>query len=576
MPRTRSEQSGRGVFRRWAGYLWRPLELLSPTRLVPGLLKLLRRPSESLTARMIVLVFTATVLTALLVTWASIQSIHGFLSGQINERFPALLQSTEQRVDLWYAQVRLDVDTFVRSSTVEANLDSLGKSASGEEAKRAREEVEKYLGYVLERFDQFAALFVLDKAGKTLLWVGESRELPEELRTSIARYRDARVGDMLLDEKGRLQLVSSPVKRGERRLGSLHAVLDPEALDGLLAGDELGPEREIFVVGEDGRYLTATRTRVVGEGYGFALPDEDATPRVSNYVTRAGDHVVGSAVRFPRFGWAIVVEEQYDAAFAPVFRLIRRVLLWNLGIVALFALVALRIAISIVRPLKALSVGAERIAQGETRVEIPDPGGVDEIALLTRTFNQMTDRLYKHQRELQRQNEKLELLSITDELTRVYNHRYFHDQLPLEIKRARRSEILLALVMIDIDDFKKLNDTFGHAAGDEALRGVAEVMFAQIRDTDVLARYGGEEFALLTLQADVGGAYIVAEKIRSAVAALPVTIDTRRGSTEISVSVSVGVSVYKGDAKRLFNEADRALYAAKGAGKDCVVVAEED
>ena len=172
MPRTRSEQSGRGAFRRWAGYLWRTLELLSPTRLVPGLRKLLRRPSESLTARMIVLVFTATVLTALLVTWASIQSIHGFLSDQINERFPALLQSTEQRVDLWYAQVRLDVDTFARSSTVEAILDSLGKSAGGEEAKRAREEVEKYLGYVLERFDQFAALFVLDKAGKTLLWGG--------------------------------------------------------------------------------------------------------------------------------------------------------------------------------------------------------------------------------------------------------------------------------------------------------------------------------------------------------------------------------------------------------------------
>ena len=525
---------------------------------------------------MIVLVFTATVFTALLVTWASIQSIHGFLSGQINEKFPALLESTEQRLDLWYGKVRLDVDTFARSGTVEANIASLGESASNEEASRAREEVENYLGYVLERFDQFASLFVLDKKGRTLLWVGESRELPDELRARIATPRDASVGDMLLDEAGRLQVVSAPVKRGQRLLGSLHAVLDPEELDGLLAGEEGVSEGEVFVVGEDGRYLTATRTRVVGEGYGFALPDEDATPRVSNYVTRAGQHVVGSAVRFPRFGWAIVVEEQYDAAFAPVFRLIRRVLLWNMGIVALFALVALRIAISIVRPLKALSVGAERIAEGETRVEIPDPGGVDEIALLTRTFNQMTDRLYRHQRELQRQNEKLELLSITDELTRVYNHRYFHDQLPLEIKRARRAETLLALVMIDIDDFKKLNDTFGHAAGDEALRSVAEVMFAQIRDTDVLARYGGEEFALLTLQADVEGAYVVAEKIRSAVSALPVTVDTRRGSREISVSVSLGVSVYRGDAKRLFNEADRALYAAKAAGKDCVIVADQD
>ena len=270
------------------------------------------------------------------------------------------------------------------------------------------------------------------------------------------------------------------------------------------------------------------------------------------------------------------MEEQYDAAFAPVFRLIRRVLLWNLGIVALFALVALRIAISIVRPLKALSVGAERIAQGETRVEIPDPGGVDEIALLTRTFNQMTDRLYKHQRELQRQNEKLELLSITDELTRVYNHRYFHDQLPLEIKRARRSEILLALVMIDIDDFRKLNDTFGHAAGDEALRGVAGGdVRADSRHRRARALWRRGVRASDPAGGRRGRIHCRGEDpVRGG--SLPVTIDTRRGSTEISVSVSVGVSVYKGDAKRLFNEADRALYAAKGAGKDCVVVAEED
>ena len=250
-------------------------------------------------------------------------------------------------------------------------------------------------------------------------------------------------------------------------------------------------------------------------------------------------------------------------------------LLWNLGVVVLFALVALRIAISITRPLKALSEGAERLAEGETGVEISDPGGHDEIAILTRTCNQMTGRLLRHQRELQRQNEKLELLSITDELTRVYNHRYFVEHLPIEIKRARRSNCVLALVMIDIDNFKRLNDTFGHAAGDEVLRVVSEVMFAQLRGTDVLARYGGEEFALLTIHQNLEGAVVIAEKVRSAVAALPVTVDTKSGTREVRVTISVGVAGYKGDAKRLFIEADRALYAAKSAGKDCVVLDEE-
>ncbi len=545
-------------------------------RVRAALLALLRRPSESLTSRIILLVFTATVLTALLVTWASIQSIHGFLSGQINRRFPELLSSTEKSLDLWYAQIRLDVDTFARSATMEANIATLQDPSSPEEARLAREEVEHYLSYILGQFEQYEALFVLDEKGRNLLWIGEKREIPDALRKQISARRDANAGNMLLLEDGRLQLASAPVKRGERQLGTLHAVLDLSALDGQLASDDLGEESDIFLVGEDGRYLTAEWPRIVGDEYGFGLPGEGAPARVTNYTTRGGQRVVGAAVHFARFGWAIVVEEEYDAAFAPVFRLIGRVLLWNLGIVVLFALVALRIAISIVRPLKALSEGAERVAQGERGVEIADPGSHDELGLLTRTFNQMTDRLHRHQRELEKQNAKLERLSITDELTRVYNHRYFVEQLPVEIKRARREDNLLALVMLDIDDFKKLNDSFGHAAGDDVLRSVAEVMYSQIRDTDLLARYGGEEFALLTAQKGLEGASVLAEKVRSAVAALPVTVDTHRGTTEVRVTISAGVAAYKGDPKRLFNEADAALYEAKAAGKDCVILARDD
>ena len=89
------------------------------------LAKVLRRPSESLTSRIIVLVFTATVLTALLVTWGSIQSIHGFLSAQINEKFPELLSTAKERLDLWYERRRLEVDTFARSGTIETNIASL-------------------------------------------------------------------------------------------------------------------------------------------------------------------------------------------------------------------------------------------------------------------------------------------------------------------------------------------------------------------------------------------------------------------------------------------------------------------
>ena len=123
------------------------------------------------------------------------------------------------------------------------------------------------------------ALFLLYKRGETLLWVGRDREIPDPLREELAAVSHARIGDMLLLEDGRLQVASAPVKRGQRRLASLHAVLDPRALDGQLASDELAAEGEVYLVGGEGRYLTGTRTRGVGAEYGFDLPALASSPR---------------------------------------------------------------------------------------------------------------------------------------------------------------------------------------------------------------------------------------------------------------------------------------------------------
>ena len=136
-----------------------------------------------------------------------------------------------------------------------------------------------------------------------------------------------------------------------------------------------------------------------------------------------------------------------------------------------------------VRPILALSEGARRISEGETAVEVPDSGSGDEIQVLAQSFNRMSARLHESRleletrnEELQRANEALEQLSITDSLTRLHNHRFFQDQFTREAKRSERSGSPLCLVLIDIDDFKSLNDSLGHAAGDTVLEGIASVM----------------------------------------------------------------------------------------------------
>ncbi len=129
-------------------------------------------------------------------------------------------------------------------------------------------------------------------------------------------------------------------------------------------------------------------------------------------------------------------------------------------------------------------------------------------------------------------------------------------------------------MLIDIDDFKNLNDRFGHAAGDELLHGLALIMNATVRSSDLLARYGGEEFAVLAPGTDQKGVYQLAEKLRTAIAESSFILSDSMRLTR--VTVSVGLSQFKNDRKKFFEEADRALYRAKAAGKNCVMTAESD
>ena len=124
------------------------------------------------------------------------------------------------------------------------------------------------------------------------------------------------------------------------------------------------------------------------------------------------------------------------------------------------------------------------------------------------------------------------------------------------------------MLLVDIDDFKRLNDRLGHAAGDELLTRIARIMDESMRASDLLARYGGEEFVILAANTDLPGAATLGEKVREAVSEKSFLLDETMRLEK--VTVSVGVAQYKGDRKAFFQAADRALYRAKAQGKNCV------
>ncbi len=172
--------------------------------------------------------------------------------------------------------------------------------------------------------------------------------------------------------------------------------------------------------------------------------------------------------------------------------------------------------------------------------------------------------------ERKRLKEKLEQQAATDELTGIFNRRHFQQLALGELKRANRLNHSLTIVLIDIDHFKHVNDTLGHAAGDQALLAFTKICQKNIREIDIFARFGGDEFALLLPEADCDQAYVAVDRIRKVVSSQPFDLEGKL----VSITISSGIANLSGNEEsfdKLLSQADQALYQAKEAGRNKVV-----
>jgi two-component system, cell cycle response regulator len=169
-------------------------------------------------------------------------------------------------------------------------------------------------------------------------------------------------------------------------------------------------------------------------------------------------------------------------------------------------------------------------------------------------------------------NARLEQLAQTDPLTQLLNRRALTERITAEMERALRYDSTLALLMIDLDHFKRVNDTYGHLVGDDVLRDVAQLLSQTIRGSDIVARYGGEEFLVLLPETEDGGAESFAERLREAVEQHEFAKDSL--AEALKLTASVGVAVFPAarieNVEDLFQRADAALYRAKAAGRNLV------
>lgn len=188
-----------------------------------------------------------------------------------------------------------------------------------------------------------------------------------------------------------------------------------------------------------------------------------------------------------------------------------------------------------------------------------------------RELQAMKDLYKEKMKEIERMRDEATLLAHVDDLTEIYNHRFFIQQLTLEIGRRKRYPSPLSLLMIDIDFFKHYNDTNGHLAGDQVLKATALLIQRAVRETDMVARYGGEEFTAILINADKEKALEIGERVRRTIAETDIPNERLQPNGDFTVSIGIATfSPVLSSLEELLREADNALYRAKRKGRNRV------
>ena len=502
------------------------------------------------------------------------------LEKKINEDLLSGSAQSARATGVWLKERLYDLRVFAGSDEVANTLDRPPSAAS---SALAEGRLRDYLLSLQERFSDFEQLAVLDLNGTVLATsstdVSHVR-LPDDWQSTL-RADNQIVGDAYWDEKsGRAKLiVAVPAQRADGRLiGAFAAELNLAPIHLLLRSFAPDSSGAIHLVSLRGSAIASSDV-VSAQLINSPLPP----PTIKNlreharapfaYTSFGGNSVIGTLEYVPQVNWAVISELSERSAFQQVRRFRDVAFLVIILLLVVVTATAYRLGLLIARPLDRLTKGAGEVAAGDLAVDLPEAPGGGEVGYLTDVFNHMVSRLREGRRELDRihetlrkKNEELEMLSTTDSLTGLSNHRSLMKRLNDEEARFAKDRRIFSVLVGDVDHFKQYNDAFGHPAGDEVLKTIADIMRESTRKVDCCARYGGEEYVIVLPDTAPAEALEVAEHIRARVAA--------KKFSGRKITLSIGVAAFPedaDDAEAIIAIADEALYQAKREGRDRTV-----
>jgi len=516
---------------------------------------------DSVRGQILAFAVLAALIPALIISVIAYAQSRRALTEKITQELVTTGSQAAREADVWLRERLYDLRVFASSSVVSETVSPGGRPAR----------LVDYLNSVRARFADYEELQLVDAKGELIASSAPRPSpvrLPDGWERSLGSSRSL-IGEPYWDAAARKAVVvlGVPVLRGNGSMaGALVARVNFTSLTQVLRAYGTRSVGRVYLATERGTLIADSRGGLAGrEKIGLA-PDVAARllaadGKIVEHGGPDGVEVLASAQRLSQGAWFAAADMPAADAYRQAIQL-RNLALVVIGILlVVITLVAYWLAALITRPLGRLTSAAAKVSAGDLSVGLPAGGG-GEVGYLTQVFNTMVE-------SLRRNREELERLSTTDSLTGLGNRRHMMSLLAGEFERARRSAKPFSILMLDVDHFKKYNDTHGHQAGDDVLARVGMVLRDSIRPYDGAARYGGEEFLIMPSGAALDHARECAERMRERVREQALA-----GGT---VTVSIGVAEYPvhGDsANAVMRRADAALYEAKRAGRDRVVCAD--
>ena len=535
---------------------------------------------ESLRSRILAFAVAAALLPAGTMLGVFYTQNRRALEKKINEDLLSGSSQSARATGVWLRERLYDLRVFAGSDEVVFTLDRSGRIVPSSPTEgRLRD----YLVSLHERFSDFEKLMVLDLDGNVI-----ATSAPEVMKVPLPadwqqtlKSDNQIVGDAYWDPvaKRAKLIVAVPAQRADGRLlGAFAAELNLAPVQLLLRSFAPDSTGAIHLVNTRGGAI-ASSDGVSEKLIKSPLPAatmkklRERARAPFEYNSYASRDVIGTLEYVPQVSWAVIAEISAEAAYMQVRRFRDVALLVIAFLLVAVTASAYRLGRLIARPLDRLTKAAGEVAAGDLTVDLPAAPGGGEIGYLTDVFNHMVYRLRDGRAELERinetlikKNEELELLSTTDSLTGLSNHRSLMKRLDDEVTRFRKDKRGFSVLVGDVDHFKQYNDAFGHPAGDEVLQTIAEIMRDSTRKADCCARYGGEEFVIVLPDTAAADALDTAEHIRARVAA--------KKFNGRKMTLSIGVATFPedaDDAEAIIAVADEALYQAKREGRDRTV-----